>query len=145
CSYPALNWLAPGQYFLHTDASFRQLTRKPDWFYYESTSDLLELAKDQMGCQRRGEVVAMLQRRLTSPLLDLILVLLGIPIMFGRFERNLYLKLGVCMIVYAVFQSSQFVCGNLAQHEWMDPIIAAWLPVFLFGPMALLLADGMKT
>lgn len=145
CAHPALNWLEPGRYFLHTDASFQRLTRKPDWFYYESTRELLHLAKEESYCQRRGEVVAMLHRRLTTPLLDLILVLLGLPVMFGRFERNVYLKIGACMIVYAVFQSSQFVCSNLAQHEWMDPILAAWLPVFVFGPLALLLGDAMKS
>ena len=145
CQHPALNWLAPGTYFLHTDASFQQLTRKPDWFYYEPTARLLHLATTEVHCQRRGEIVSMLHRRLTTPLLDMILILLGISVMFGRFERNVYLKIGACMIVYAVFQSSQFVCGNLAQHEWLDPILAAWLPVFVFGPISLLLVDGMKT
>jgi lipopolysaccharide export system permease protein len=145
CRHPALNWWGPGQYFLHSDVSFQRLTRKPDWFYYEPTPALVRLVHHDASCQRRGEVVALLHRRCTGPLLDLILVLLGMPIMFGRFDRNLFLKAGVCLIVYVIFQGSQFVCTNLAQQELFDPILAAWLPVFVFGPLALVLADGMKT
>src|SRR5262249_27330218 len=36
-SHPLLHWLGPGTYFLFTDLNYERLTRRPNWFFYQST------------------------------------------------------------------------------------------------------------
>jgi lipopolysaccharide export system permease protein len=142
--HPSLTYMGPGTYFLHSDATFQRLTRRSDFFYYEPTSRLVELARGETQVQRRAEIVALLHRRLTAPVLDFILVLLGLPLIVGRPDRNVYLKIGLCLLLYAVFQGVQVVTANLAQQEVLDPSLGAWLPVLVFGPAAMAWLDALR-
>jgi lipopolysaccharide export system permease protein len=145
CASPILDWRGPGRYFLHTDMSFERLTRSSNWYQYESTLDLIRLVEEDPQLTHRGEIIALLHRRLTAPLLDFILVLLGIPFILGRRQWNLYVKLGLALIVYAVFQVVQHLCEQLVLSNHLEPTLGAWLPVFLFGPAALVLLDTIRT
>ncbi len=144
---PPLHYLRkPGRFFIETELSYERLTRNPAWFHYESTAALLKLLESDDQLPRRAEVIALLHRRLTAPLLEFILVLLGIPFVLGRpGARGLYFKIGLCLALYALFQGVQYVCANLAQKELLDPVLGAWLPVFVFGPLALALLDGVRS
>ncbi len=146
CSPPLYQWpRRPGVYFIETELSYERLTRNPAWFHYESTLALCDLLETEDQLPRRAEVLALLHRRLTAPLLELILVLLGIPFVLGRGGGGLYFKLGVSLTLYGVFQGFQYVCGNLAQKEFLDPMLGAWLPVLVFGPLAIALLDGVRS
>ena len=101
------------------------------------------LNEDQLA--RRAEIIALLHQRLTTPILELILVLLGIPLILSRSDRNIFLKLGVGLLVYGAFFGVQYCCWQLAQRELLDAPLAAWLPVFVFGPPALVLLDAVKS
>jgi lipopolysaccharide export system permease protein len=143
--HPALNWLRPGVYFLHTDMSFQRLSRPSGWFHYEPTAALLRLLRQHETFQRRAEVIALVHHRLTAPLLEFLLVLQGIALILGRTGVNLYVKLGIGLIVYAVFMGVQYVCRTLSAQEFLNPVLAAWLPVLVFGPVALAQLDGIRT
>jgi lipopolysaccharide export system permease protein len=145
CRHPIINNLKqPGVYFVHTDLSFERLTRSPSWFYYQSTRELFHLLREEQ-LVRRAEVIALLHQRLTTPILELILVLMGIPMILARPERSIFLKLGVGLLIYAAFFGVQYCCWQLAQREYVDAALSAWLPVFLFGPPALVLLDAIKS
>ena len=145
CPHPALNWLGPGRYFVHTDLSFERLTRPPDWFHYEATPQLFRLLGETTALSRRGELLTLLHRRLTSPLAEFVLVLLGVALIAGRPERNLFIKLGTALIAYALFAGAHHICHSLARQADLNPALAAWLPALVFGPLALALLDGVRT
>src|SRR5205814_8844221 len=69
-SHPLLHWLGPGTYFLFTDLNYDRLTRRPNWFFYQSTGRLLEVLDEEQQCPRRNESIALVHRRLTRPLTD---------------------------------------------------------------------------
>jgi lipopolysaccharide export system permease protein len=145
CPHPALRRIQSGVYFLESDMSFDRLTRSGGWFQYEPTTELLRMLEDHGTRQRRIEVIALLHRRLTTPALDIILVLLGIGLVQnGQAGRNLFVKLGLCLVMYGAFQGTQFLCSGLAGSGFLDPILAAWTPVFLFGPTAVALLDCLR-
>ncbi len=143
--HPAIRWLGPGCYFLATDMNFERLIRNPNAFQHQPTSDLLAMLRYERSLQRRGEVIALVHRRFTAPLLELILVLFGVPFIFARRNENIYMKLGLGLIVYGIFHGMHSLCDYLASTEQLDPILAAWIPVLIFGPAALARVDGMET
>jgi hypothetical protein len=145
CPHPALNWLGPGSYFLHTELSFDRITRHPDWFYYENTAGLVRLLEEEAQIHRRNEVVALVHRRLTGPFWLLILVVITLVLLAGRQEKNLYWKLGLNVLINVLIQSLQAMCCFLGQQDLVDPVLANWLPLLFFGPLALALADGLRS
>jgi lipopolysaccharide export system permease protein len=144
CAHPALNWLGPGTYFLHTELTFERVTRHPDWFHFESTPGLIRLLEESQ-VHRRSEVVALVHRRLTTPFWIVVLVLITVATTVGRPDRSLYLKLVVNVLLNVAIQSLQALCVLLAQQEFLDPVLAHWLPLLVFGPLALVLLDGMRS
>jgi lipopolysaccharide export system permease protein len=143
---PVLDYLGSGTYFLHTDMTFDRLTRSSTWFQYEPTAELIGCLNGSESVPRRSEVMATLHHRCTGPLLDLLLVLLGIgAILSGHMGRSIFLKIGTCLLLYGTFQGAQFACATLAHQAWLDPSLAAWLPILLFGPIMVVLWDGLKT
>lgn len=133
-----LDWYGPGTYFLHTDMTFERLTRDPMWFRYESTRDLLHAFLSEINFQRRSECLVLIHQRLTAPLVDGLLILAGLGLMrVGRADRNLFLRIGACLIVYAVLFGLEYTCATLAHQEYLDPVLAAWVPVLAFGPFTI--------
>jgi lipopolysaccharide export system permease protein len=145
CPHAALNWLGPGTYFLHTELTYERVTRHPDWFYYASTPGLLLLLQEDSQIHRRTEVIALVHRRLTAPLWLMILVVITLTMAVGRPDRHRYWKLAMNVIINVLIQSLQALCMLLAQQNYVDPVMANWLPVLIFGPCALLLLDAMRS
>mgnify|MGYP007095240905 CR=1 FL=1 len=36
-------------------------------------------------------------------------------------------------------------CGSLARAEYLDPVMASWLPLLLLGPFAAVRSDALPT
>ena len=78
--------------------------------------------------------------RLLQPLLDVSLVLLGLPLVLGRKQRNIFLPACLCLGVMLVVFLVVLTCHGLGSNYLLDPTIATWLPLVLFGPAAYTLA-----
>jgi lipopolysaccharide export system permease protein len=143
--HPSLDWLGPNTYFLHTDMSFDQLTRAGNWYRYQPTHRLLALAGEEEGQTNRTAMTALLHRRLTTPLLDVLLALIGIGLVAGRADRCVVRRIGIGLVVYFVFEASLMACGYLAESGSLSPALAAWLPVFVYGPTAFVLLDQVRS
>jgi len=143
--HPAVDFLGPGTYFLHSDMSFERLTRPANWYRYQPTHQLLKLAWKDEPVTHRAALTALVHRRLTTPLLDIILVLLGVGLMAGRSERGFFWKIGLGLLAYFGFELSLTVCHHLAENGYVSAALAAWLPVFVYGPASLALLDGLRT
>lgn len=135
--YPYLHWLEPGRYFLFTELSYDRLTRRPNWHLYQSTWTLLWVLEEEDQSPHRPEMIALVHVRMTKPILQFLLVMLSIPLIVGCPERNMVVKMGTILGLFALFHGLDIVTANLAQREYLDAALAAWLPVLCFGPMAL--------
>jgi len=134
-SVPGLRQVGPDSYFLKTRVSYERLTRSPEWYRYLSTWKLSQLLQEAERFPHRGEALALFHRRLTEPWIQLLLVVLCMRIMVGPLDQSTYLKLGLCMVIYVLAQVLDFVLEHLARQDSLDPLFAAWLPMFLLGPI----------
>jgi lipopolysaccharide export system permease protein len=73
------------------------------------------------------------------------MVLMGIAIVHRDQCKSVFLNAGMCLVVAAVFYAVCYLTRYLGEHEYLSPTMAAWLPVMLFGPPAVAMADAVHT
>ena len=52
---------------------------------------------------------------------------------------------GLCLVLCGVFFAACYACKMLGDNDYINPALAAWLPVLFFGPHALVLFDAVHT
>lgn len=134
-----------GQYFLYTtETNFEVVTRDRKWFYKASTWNLYrELARSESS--HLASMAVVFHSRLTRPILGMILLFLGLSIILRDQNRNVFISAGMCLALCAVFFAAQFGCKQLGDNDIISPALAAWLPVFAFGPLAFVMFDAIHT
>lgn len=134
-----------GKYFLVTDLDFKKLTRKPQWFLFESITGLMKMLLDENGLARRDEIITLLHQRVTMPLVDFLVLLLAFPLVIGRANQSLYIRLGNCLILYMVVQGLLYASSIWARSGFVEPTLAGWLPLVVFGPLVIPWISSIRT
>ncbi len=134
-----------GRYCLHTrDVDFEALTRNPNWYLMTSTARLYqELQRPES--LRLASMAVLFHSRLTRPLLGMVLVLLGLSVILRDQNRNVIISSGLCLVLCGVFFAACYTCKMLGDNDYLNPALAAWMPVLLFGPHSLVLFDAVHT
>lgn len=133
-----------GKYFLYTDLDFDRITRDRNWFQRESTWKIFyELG--QIDSTRLASMAVFFHMRLTRPFLGIILVMMGLSVILRDQNRHVFLSTGLCLILCAVFYAFNMAGKYLGDSGILLPALAAWLPVFVFGPVAFVLFDAVHT
>jgi lipopolysaccharide export system permease protein len=134
-----------GRYFLHTrDVDFDAVTRNPNWFIMASTPQLYdELQRPESN--RLASMAVLFHTRLTRPILGMVLVLLGLSVILRDQNRNVIISSGMCLVLCGVFFAACYACKMLGDNEYLNPALAAWMPVLFFGPHSLVLFDAVHT
>ncbi len=115
------------------------LRQSSDWLDYISTSDVAKVAQVRhLGDDRAAQLVKHV--RFTAPINNLIMLLLGLPFILSR-ERNIKASATMCLLTVGTFFLLVYIC----RHLGISPLLAAWVPIFLFGPLAIILLDSVKT
>ena len=78
--------------------------------------------------------------RFTAPISNLVMLLLGLPFILSR-ERNVKASATLCLLTVGAFFAFVHICRQMD----MNPLLAAWLPLFLFGPVSIIMLDAVKT
>jgi lipopolysaccharide export system permease protein len=135
----------PGKYFLRTtDIDFRTATRPKNWLQFIPTFSLL----DELGRidhNKLASVAVLFHTRLTRPFLGMLLVFMGLSIILRDQNRNIFISTGLCLLLCAVFFLACMACKYLGDHERLTPVLAAWLPVLVFGPLSFVMFDAVHT
>ena len=82
--------------------------------------------------------------RIVQPLLDMTLLFLGLPLVVTRENRNVFVAMGICMVVTTAF--SLVVAGVQSLGEvpiGFSPPLAAWTPLIIFVPLAAWMVEGL--
>jgi lipopolysaccharide export LptBFGC system permease protein LptF len=118
------------------DLDLRQSSRYLDYMSSRSLAQLIHLKKVP------DLKAAMLTRhiRFTDPLNNIVMLLLGLPFILSR-ERNIKASASLCLMIVAMFYVFIYIC----RYMNVDPTIAAWLPILLFGPISFVMLDSVKT
>jgi lipopolysaccharide export system permease protein len=82
--------------------------------------------------------------RLTQPLLQWILLLLALPFFLVREPTNVLAAGGKALLVAGAFFMVAFIAQSVVKEETYAALIA-WIPILLFGPLAVLLLANVRT
>ena len=133
--------LSSGTLFFPSDLTTEDmfLRRSDEWQNYMSSSQLTRLLRLRRGGDEK--MMRMVKHlRVTNPINNLIMLLLGLPFILSR-ERNLRASASLCVLMVGAF----FLFVYISRYLGLDPLLAAWLPILLFGPVAVVMLDSVKT
>ncbi len=129
-------WLKPDQCFVTSTISFELLEGGNNWKQYSSTLDLIQRLRADPRYYS-DDVRATVHARLMRPLMDLGLILFGLPIVLGRQERHLFwvagTSIGLMAGYLAVMMGAQAIGST---GTILSPSLAAILPILLLFPIA---------
>ncbi len=141
------NWIAPtlkmDNYSLETTLSPAQMSKADINPALKSFKELRRLREKEPENPRFS---VMFHTRVAYPLTNFILLFLGIPAVVGfeRVSKNIFLRVGISVLICCAFFVLSYICVNLGNMGILQPVLAAWLPVVIFGCLGLILFDGMR-
>jgi lipopolysaccharide export system permease protein len=132
-------------YFLKTDLTFSALTRSRQWYHFAPTIELIRGLSDPSNVAEKSEMEIFLHSRIIRPLLSFNLMLLSLPLVLGGSGRNMFVNLGMSLGTSGIFYSFNFMSQYLGGHQLYPPEMAAWLPLIVFGTIAVARWDTIRT
>jgi lipopolysaccharide export system permease protein len=138
----AADWLRPGECFVASDVTFEQLIGSTNWSEYSSTPQLLAaLRNPSLGVG--ADIPLRIHARFVQPLLDMALVMLGLPLVLGPARRGIFVAIGMCIAMTVVFFMTVMGSHALALSDAFSPSFGAWLPLLTLAPLAAWQAQPM--
>jgi len=110
---------------------------------YLSSRQVRDLAANPMEVNK-GPLYKVMYLRFTQPLMNIIMLLIGIPFLLTREPARLIHNMIYCVGVTAVVFAATFVLFSM-NGKTLSPLLAAWLPVLIFGPISIVMLDSIKT
>ena len=140
-----LEQLSYGKYFLHTrEMDFDAISRRADWYTLAPTLALRQLLAHP-DPRRQPQVAVEFHRRLVRPLVGAVMVLLGLAVILRDQNRHVFINAGLTLVLVFGFYIVVLGCKYLGDVDLIAPPLAAWLPVLLFGPVAVVWFDAVHT
>jgi lipopolysaccharide export LptBFGC system permease protein LptF len=136
-----------GTYFLKTSLTFQAMTRKTNWYQFAMTRDLLQGLTDPSTGEgsERNDVAMFVHVRILRPILGMNLLFMSLPLVLGGFGRNTFINLGLALGNSALFYGGILFCQYLGGFKIVSPPLAAWLPLIVFGTIATLRWDQIRS
>jgi lipopolysaccharide export system permease protein len=139
----APDWLRPNECFVVSDVNFEQLSEGLAWRQFASTAQLIKGLRNS-SLDFGADVRVTIHSRIVQPLLDVTLLFLGLPLVLSRESRNVFLAIGICVVVVAIFVlvtiGFQYLGSSLVLRS---PALAAWAPLMIFVPVAVGMSESM--
>jgi lipopolysaccharide export system permease protein len=118
--------------------------RASDFYRYMAYSELRVLADDPMRGNRQQIQVAMHQH-VTGPIMNVLLLLLGLPFVAGREDRNYFSSIGIAVGLVVGVYAVTFAANAFGSQGHISPLLAAWLPIFVVLPASVLSMEALRT
>lgn len=137
------DWLKPGQCFVASNVTFEYLESSAAFRQYSSTRELIRGLRNRsldFGASERLAIHA----RFIQPLQDLTLLFLGLPLVLSRNNRNVFIAIGKCLMLVVAFSSIVLGCRWMGSTYWLEPALAAWLPMMIFVPCAVAMYGPLR-
>jgi lipopolysaccharide export system permease protein len=138
------NWLAQDQIFVRCEFTPDEIAYGDKIVSYRSTSEMVIAAAKPKRWFTRGQYVG-IHSRLVRPILDFTLLLLGLPLVIGGIERNVFMSAARCFAIVGIIQLVSLVCYSLGASSLIRPAaLAVWTPILIFAPAAMIAMRGLK-
>jgi lipopolysaccharide export LptBFGC system permease protein LptF len=90
-------------------------------------------------------LLSLMHSKFTYPLSNLILLLLGLSAILSQRTRSRFLGIAMCFLICGAFFATDFVARTLGDRGTLHPIVAAWIPVTLFGSLGITMFGAVRT
>ena len=113
-----------------------------------SLKELSALAAQHRQIRDMAQLLSQKHFRITDPIINLIMLMISLPILVCRDPKSMKSAVMISFGMTGACFVTTFVCKILATEMIFDkvmPELWAWLPVFVFLPIALIELDSMKT
>lgn len=137
------SWLKEDELFVVSEVSLELLTADGNWRQYASTRELVTELKSP-SVDLGSDVRVAVHSRMLQPFLDTTLLMLGLPLVVARSNRNPFIAIGMAVGVVALYFAVSLGCQSLGNSGWLRPALAAWMPLLVFGPVAVFLAGSLR-
>ncbi len=105
------------------------MTRKPDWYKFATTRDLIEgLSDPSTEGSERSDVAMFVHGRILRPFLGINLLFMSLPLVLGGYGRNAFINLGFALANSAMFYGAIIFCQYLGSFGIFSPPMSAWAP-----------------
>jgi len=118
--------------------------RSPDFYNYLSYGEVKELARDRERGNWRELAVAK-HKHFAKPILNIVLLLLGLPFVVGQEGKSYILSVLICSGLVLSMFAVEYATTEFGNAGHVRPVLAAWLPVFIFFPFSVLAMDSVRT
>ncbi len=118
-----------------------ELRQSQGWVRYLSLAQLRKLAADETADQ--AAIIQTRHARIAAPIVSLLLLLLGLPFFLDRSPANVLSDAGKCLLVCGLCYVVTFIAQNIRSET--ASALPAWIPIFIFGTLAMVLLDRVRT
>jgi lipopolysaccharide export system permease protein len=130
-------WLHNNQCFVATDLNTKKLLISAD-AKYKSTPELIGELKATKK-RKVNELAVELHSRFLKPVMDFTLLLLGLPLVIRKLEKNFVSGVLGGLGVIVLFLLVEMVCHSLGGNGLIgSPALSAWLPLMILFPVSLI-------
>ena len=134
----------------HSDLTPKEIPviRRSDHKTLLSSRQLSQLAAQGTKLKDLAFLYSQKHFRITDPLMNFVMLLVCLPVLVCRDPKSMKSAVAVSFAVTAASLVVGFVCKLLATEDVFGivvPELWAWLPVFIFAPVAFIELDSMKT
>jgi lipopolysaccharide export system permease protein len=124
------------------------IRRESTFMSFMSWRDLSAMTAQKTKIRDVAQLLSEKHFRVTGPMIDLIMLMIALPVLVCRDPKMLKSAIGMSFLLTASCYLLTFVCRMAAPETTivgLHPELWAWMPVFVFLPIALLQLDSMKT
>jgi len=118
-----------------------ELRQSEGWVRFLSLGQLRELQAAGVGDM--ASIVQTRHNRVAQPIVSILLLLLGLPFFLDRSPANVLGDAGRCMLVCGFCYVITFI-AQCVRPATLSPL-PAWIPIFVFGTVAMVLLDRVRT
>ncbi|MBK8267352.1 MAG: LptF/LptG family permease [Planctomycetes bacterium] len=121
------------------------IQQSSQWTNFLSLIDIERLQK-YYAESGNNEFIKVKHSRLTTVIMNMALLCLGIPFYLNRERPSIFVLGGKCLLMCAICYVFTFMCNSVdITALGVSPALLPWLPVLVFAPVAVLMLDSIKT
>lgn len=137
--------LSPDYLWLQRHKNFKTLM---------SGAELSNLMKLELKPAQRAETITEKHFRFTDPIINMVMLLLGLPLLVSRERRSTKTSILLTMLGAGGCFIATFACklmigedifGGFFGSPYFSYALLAWVPIIVFMPLAVLALDSIKT
>lgn len=127
-------WLKQTELFVVCHVDIQEIAYGNNLYRYSSVNEMIEALKTPRQRYGMGRQVS-IHDRILKPVLELTLVLIGLPLVVANPDRNIFLSAAICAAVILGMELTSTVAHSLGSFSLIRPAaLAAWIPIMLMLP-----------